>query len=271
MGANRTIAVIGLGNMGGALVSGMLRAGVVKPQHILATDIDQDRLVKAHEDWGIRTSGDNRQAVGEADTILLAVKPQVIGSVIDELTGAIRASQVVISVAAGVATRSIESRLGEVPVVRVMPNTPALVGAGMSALCAGRYAGSEHLAAAVELLQCVGETVVVEEGLMDAVTGLSGSGPAYVFVLIDALADGGVKMGLPRPVALRLATQTVLGAARMVAETQQHPAVLRDKVASPAGATIAGLHKLEEKRFRDALISAVQAATLRSAELGEIG
>lgn len=270
MPGDRSIAVIGLGNMGTALIRGMLRAGIVAPERILGADVDQTRVARAQEEWGIRAAGDNRGAA-LADTILLAVKPQGMRAVLEELAGSVGGSHLVVSVAAGVPTHVLEAALGEVPVVRVMPNTPALVGAGMSALCAGRYAGPQHLSAAEELFACVGETVVVEEKLMDAVTGLSGSGPAYVFVLIDALADGGVKMGLPKAVALKLATQTVFGAAKMVADTQEHPAVLRDRVTSPGGTTIAGLHELEAKGFRDALMCAVQAAAVRSAQLGEGG
>ena len=267
--ADRRIGVIGVGNMGSALIGGLLEAGLLKPDQIWAADVDDERLAKSQQRWGIAISEENREVASKTDVVLLAVKPQIMGRVLEEMAGFMEARHLVISIAAGVTTHTIEAQLGAVPVVRVMPNTPALVGVGMAALCAGQYASSAHLDEACELLACVGETVVVEEKQMDAVTGLSGSGPAYIFVVIDALADGGVKMGLPKPVALKLATQTVLGSAKMLLDTQEHPAQLKDRVTSPGGTTIAGLHKLEEKGLRDALMSAVQAATVRSAELGK--
>ena len=263
------MGLIGAGNMGSALVAGMIRAGVIRPDGLLVTDVDGERLAKLAQTWKVRTSPHNRDAVQNRGIVLLAVKPQIVGPVLDEIAEAAEGSPLFLSIAAGVKTAFIEERLGgEVPVVRAMPNTPATIEAGISALCAGRFAGPRHLQQAEEILGAVGETVQVEERQMDGVTGLSGSGPAYIYVIIEALADGGVKMGLPKGIALKLAAHTVLGAAKMVVGTGTHPALLKDAVTSPGGTTIAGLHTLEAKGLRDALISAVVAAAIRSEELG---
>jgi pyrroline-5-carboxylate reductase len=203
-----------------------------------------------------------------AAVIVLAVKPQVLTSALQPLREGIGPSQMVLSIAAGVSTARIEECFAkDIPVVRVMPNTPALVGAAASAICLGRFANQTHRAQAHRIFDAVGLAVDVEEKLLDAVTGLSGSGPAYVYVFIEALSDAGVRAGLPRDVATRLAAQTVLGSARMVLETGTHPGVLKDMVTSPGGTTIAGLHALEQNAFRGAVIDAVQAATQRSKEL----
>lgn len=265
---DQTIAVIGAGNMGTALIGGMVRAGQ-GPAHLIASDPDGGRRSAVQAAWKVRTTGDNAQAAEESEILLLAVKPGVVPQVLDDVKEYVRPDHTIISIAAGVRTASIEEWLGmDVPVVRGMPNTPALIGAGVSALCPGTYAGAEHLDMARNILQTVGEVVLVTEKQMDAVTGLSGSGPAYVYTVIEALADGGVRMGLPRAVALRLAAQTVLGSARMVLESGEHPAVLRDRVTSPGGTTITGMQVLESCGFRGAIMNAVEAATRRSEELG---
>lgn len=262
------IAVIGAGNMGGALIGGLVESGI-SAERIIASDAVASATDRAARQWGISTTADNQAAVQGRDIVLLAVKPQVAPAILAGVAPALKPGCLILSIMAGVQTAAIESALGgPFPVVRAMPNLMAQVRAAASALCAGRHATAEHLETARQILGSVGSAVVVEEKHMDAVTGLSGSGPAYLFVLIDALADGGVKMGLPKPVALQLATQTALGAARMVAETGEHPAVLKDRVTSPGGTTIAGLHALEQKGFRDALMAAVEAATRRSEELG---
>jgi len=266
---DKRIAVIGVGNMGEALVGGIVKAGLVDPARIVAFDADRERLKAISDAWKIAAANDNTEAMQGSDVILLAVKPKTIPTVLDEIRSTIAPRQMVLSIAAGVRTSLIEERLAvSCPVVRAMPNTPSLVGSGIAAICPGRLAEQEHLVVAQTLLGAVGDVVVVTESQMDAVTGLSGSGPAYVYTLIEAMADGGVKMGLSRPIAVKLATQTVLGAAEMVLETGEHPAVLRDRVTSPGGTTITGLHVLESKGFRDAAISAVEAATKRSEELG---
>lgn len=267
---DKRIAVIGVGNMGAALAGGIVKAGLVDPARIIASDADRERLKTISDRWKIIAANDNTEAVQGSDVILLAVKPQTIPAVLDEIRSTIVPRQMVLSIAAGVRTSFVEERLTvPCPVVRAMPNTPALMGCGIAAICPGKLAEQEHIVVAQTLLGAVGDVVVVTETQMDAVTGLSGSGPAYVYTFIEALADGGVKMGLPRPVALKLAAQTVLGAAKMVLETGEHPAVLRDRVTSPGGTTIAGMHVLESKGFRDATMSAVEAATRRSEELGE--
>ncbi len=264
----KRLAVIGAGNMAEALVRGVLRAGLLAPAAIAASDVAPDRLRLFREQFGVATDTDNAAIAAKADLVLLAVKPQVMGQVLQGLAAAVE-RQLLISIAAGVPTHYIENRFpGPVRVVRVMPNTPALVLEGASALCAGSHATAEDLATARAIFEAVGRAVVLEESALDAVTGLSGSGPAYVFVIIEALADAGVRAGLSREVAQLLAAQTVLGSARMVLETGKHPAALKDMVTSPGGTTIAGLHALEAKALRAALLDAVQAATERSRELG---
>ena len=267
---DKRIAIIGVGNMGEALVGGIVKTGLLDPARIAAFDADRERLKAISEKWKITAANDNTEAVRESDVIVLAVKPKTIPAVLNEIRSVVAPRQMMLSIAAGVRTSLIEKRLNvPCPVVRAMPNTPALVGCGIAAICPGKFAKQEHLVLARTLLGAVGEVVVVTESQMDAVTGLSGSGPAYVYTLIEALSDGGVKMGLPRSIALKLAAQTVLGAAKMVLETGEHPAVLRDRVTSPGGTTITGMQVLESKGFRDAAISAVEAATRRSEELGK--
>jgi len=264
----KRLAVIGSGNMAEALVRGILRAGLLLPDAITTSDVVPDRLRLFREQFGVATDTDNAAIATKADLVLLAVKPQVMGEVLQGMAPAVE-KQLVISIAAGIPTYFIEARFPRpVRVVRVMPNTPALVLEGASALCAGAHATAEDLAMAQAIFQAVGRAVVLEESALDAVTGLSGSGPAYVFVIIEALADAGVRVGLSRDVAQLLAAQTVLGSARMVLETGAHPAVLKDMVASPGGTTIAGLHALESGALRAALLDAVRAATERSRELG---
>ena len=263
------IAVIGAGKMGGALVGGLVKSGLVPAENVVASDVVPGALEAVARQWRVETTQDNLAAVRGRGIVLLGLRPQDAPPILADIAPGVADGCLVISIMAGVRTDTIESALDRpVPVVRVMPNILAQIGASASALCAGRHATPEHLETARQVLGAVGSTVIVEERHMDAVTGLSGSGPAYVYVLIDALADGGVKMGLPKAVALQLAAQTVLGAARMVLEGEAHPAVLKDRVTSPGGTTIAGLHALEQKGFRDALMSAVEAATKRSVELG---
>jgi pyrroline-5-carboxylate reductase len=262
---------IGAGKMATALARGMLRAGIASAESICASD----PLVSARElfrrETGIAALESNADVVRRSDVLVLAVKPQSMRSVLAELRPAVTSEHLVISIAAGITIASIVEGLGpEVRVVRVMPNTPALVGEGASAYALGPRVRPDDEAVVKALLGSVGHTAVVVESLLDAVTGLSGSGPAFVYLIIEALTDGGVRAGLPREVATLLATQTVLGAARMVRETGQHPGVLKDQVASPGGTTIAGLHALETGGVRGALIDAVLAATRRSSELAAL-
>jgi pyrroline-5-carboxylate reductase len=265
----RCLGFIGGGNMAEAMIRGLLKAQLLRPQEILASDVVPERLAYLEQTFGIRTSQDNAEVAGKADIALFAVKPQIMAPVLDGLLDVITEHKVLISIAAGISTRFIAEKFpGKVRVIRVMPNTPALVLEGASALCAGADALPEDLELARRIFTAVGKVVVVEEVLMDAVTGLSGSGPAYIFLIIDALSDAGVKVGLSRKEAQLLAAQTVLGAARMVIETRKHPGELKDMVTSPGGTAIAGLHTLEAGGLRTTLINAVEAATRRSMELG---
>ncbi len=269
MTTDKKIAFIGGGNMAEALIKGLIAAGTAKPDHILVTDVSVDRLAHLHQTYGVMQKG-NGEAAREADIIILCVKPQVVERVLTDISSAVDAKKLVISIAAGIVIAKIEKGLKESShVVRVMPNTPALVLAGAAALAGGKNATSDDLALTQGIFNSVGRAVIVEEKLMDAVTGLSGSGPAYVFMIIDALSDAGVKEGLPRPLALELAAQTVYGAAKMVLETKEHPGKLRDMVTSPGGTTIEGLHALEKGKLRATLMNAVEAATTRSRELGK--
>jgi len=267
---NRTdrIGFIGGGNMAEAMLRGLLK-GAFPAAGIVVSEPSADRRRLLQGNYGVTLAADNLEVVRACPLVVLAVKPQLAGEVLSGIAGAFGAGKLLVSVLAGVTTTAIEAFFSGSPrVVRAMPNTPALVAAGATALCGGRFATVDDLLTARHLFETVGSVQVVAEGQMDAVTGLSGSGPAYVVTVIEALADGGVQQGLPREVALSLATQTVLGAARLVQESGEHPAVLRDKVCSPGGTTIAGLKALEEKGLRAALMEAVATAAQRSRELG---
>ncbi|MFQ5988839.1 MAG: pyrroline-5-carboxylate reductase [Candidatus Methylomirabilales bacterium] len=267
---DKRIAFIGAGNMGEALIKGLLQAGQVRPEQLMATDIRTDRLDAIRKAYRIETLTSNKEAATKAQILLLAVKPQVMDEVLTGLRGTVTEDHLILSVAAGIRTAFIEAKFSQpTRVVRIMPNTPALVLAAASAISPGQHATEEDLKITREVFEAVGRVVQVDEKLMDAVTGLSGSGPAYIFVLIEALSDAGVQMGLSREVATLLAAQTVFGAARMVLESGEHPAKLKDMVTSPAGTTVAGLHVLEQAGFRGSLLEAVEAATRRSMELGK--
>jgi pyrroline-5-carboxylate reductase len=266
----RRLGFLGAGNMAAALIKGLLHGGVLPPERIVASDVKAERLEQLHAAHGIRTTMDNHALLRESDVLVLAVKPQVVDKVLTEVGGDVRPDQLVVSVAAGVPIEALEGRLAKGSrVVRAMPNTPATVQAGATAIAGGAHASNDDLRVARELFEAVGRVVVLDEGLLDAVTGLSGSGPAYVMLIIEALADGGVKVGLHRDTALLLAAQTVFGSARLLLETGEHPGRLKDMVTSPGGTAIAGLHTLESGALRKTLIDAVEAATKRAAELGE--
>jgi pyrroline-5-carboxylate reductase len=259
---------IGSGQMAGALVGGLVRSGAVAPASVLASDpvaAARDALVRT---IGIAVTDSNRDVARGSEVLVLAVKPQAMADVLAELRPEVEPRHLVISIAAGVSLAVLRAGLGPAcRLIRVMPNTPALVGAAASAYCLDARATDDDEQLVRGCLESVGRAVRVEEPLLDAVTGLSGSGPAFVFLVIEALSDGGVRAGLPRGVATTLAAQTVLGAARLVLETGQHPGVLKDQVASPGGTTIAGLHALETGGLRGTLMNAVLAAARRSAEL----
>ena len=264
------IAFIGAGNMSEALVAGILKARLTESNQVFATDISKTRLEFLESRFNIRVGTDNLEAAHWADIIVLSVKPQVMGEVISGIKSKADSSRLFITVAAGYPIARVLKHLNaQPPVIRAMPNTPAVVLEGATALAPGPGVSTDQMQIAKGIFEAVGKAVVTEERLLDAVTGLSGSGPAYVYVMIEALADGGVRMGLPRHVAQVLATQTVLGTAKMILETGDHPGVLKDRVASPGGTTIAGLHKLEQGGVRATLMNAVEAATRRSQELGE--
>ena len=263
----KKIAFIGSGHMAEAMIGGLLAAGVCDSDALWASDPVTARRDRLKSLFSIRVGAENRQAVTWADIVILAVKPQSLPTVLSEI-GADLNRVLVISIAAGVTIQSIARQASPgTRIIRAMPNTPALVREGITALAWDEEVREEDSLVARTIFEAVGRVIPVEERLMDAVTGLSGSGPAYVFLVLEALADGGVKMGLPRQTAELLAVQTVLGAARMVLETGTHPATLKDRVASPGGTTIAGLHQLEQGKFRATLMGAVEAATKRSQEL----
>ncbi|HXX66903.1 MAG TPA: pyrroline-5-carboxylate reductase [Polyangiaceae bacterium] len=266
----RRLGFLGAGNMSEALVKGLLHGRVVPADRIVASDVKPERLLQLQERHAIRTTHDNRQVVRDVDVLVLAVKPQSIDKLLTEIGRDVRPDQLVISVAAGVPIEALEGRLpAGSRVVRAMPNTPATVQAGATAIAGGAHARDDDLRIARELFEAVGRVVVLDEAQLDAVTGLSGSGPAYVMLIIEALADGGVKVGLHRDTALLLAAQTVFGSASLLLETGEHPGRLKDMVTSPGGTAIAGLHTLESGALRKTLIDAVESASKRAAQLGE--
>jgi pyrroline-5-carboxylate reductase len=264
-----TVGFIGGGNMGEALIKGLLGASLVPASAIHATDVRLERLKELDRQYGIQVSSSNADLVRHSDIVILAVKPQIMDSVLKEIAPAVTRKKLLISVAAGVSTAKIRTVLHkDARLIRVMPNTPALVLEGVTAIARSEGLDGGDLEMAQELFGAVGRVVVLDEDALDAVTGLSGSGPAYVAIVIESLADGGVRMGLDRVTAMTLATQTVLGSARLIIETGTHPAQLKDMVSSPGGTTIAGITALEEGGVRRTFISAVERATLRSRELG---
>ncbi|WP_320412358.1 pyrroline-5-carboxylate reductase [Candidatus Manganitrophus noduliformans] len=263
------LSFLGSGNMAEAIMKGVLAAGLFKAGDLLASDTSEARLKSIHQKYGIRTTRNNREAVREGDLVILGVKPLGVDGVLAEVKSELK-EKVLVSVAAGVPLARLAAGLErEAKIIRAMPNAPALVQAGATVLAPGKGVEQETLDLVLQIFDSIGKSWILEERYLDAVTGLSGSGPAFVFVMIEAMADGGVKSGLSREVALALAVQTVLGAAQMALQTGDHPARLKDFVASPGGTTIAGLHKLEEGKVRSAFISAVEAATRRSEELGK--
>jgi pyrroline-5-carboxylate reductase len=269
MPLGKTLAFLGAGNMAEALLKGLLRAQVATPQEILCTDRRRERGDELTTRYGVRFTTSNADAARAADILVLSVKPQVMNHLLQEIEPVLDESKLVISIAAGVPIEAIERKVGHgIRIVRTMPNTPALVGAGATALSAGSHATEADLEQTKAIFDAIGKTVIVDEGLLDAVTGLSGSGPAYIFLIIEALSDAGVKVGLPRYTAQELAAQTVLGSAKLLIETGDHPGRLKDQVTSPGGTAIAGLHTLEAGGLRTTLMNAVEAATNRSRELG---
>lgn len=270
------LGIVGGGVMGEALLSRLIARELYLPENVLVSEPYAQRRDFLAQEYGVEVTSDNRAAAAASDVLLLAIKPQVFEAIAIELAQGdgdrSRSSQplpVVVSILAGVSLSKLEAAFGHQPVIRAMPNTPATIGAGITAIALGKTVTPSQREQAIAIFQAVGEVVEVPESLMDAVTGLSGSGPAYVAMMIEALADGGVAAGLPRAIASQLALSTVLGTAQLLQETQLHPAQLKDRVTSPGGTTIAGMRELERAGFRSALIEAVLAAKERSQQLGQ--
>lgn len=254
--------------MGEALLKRLLAQGIYLPEQVVVSDPNQERGQLLAKRYGVKVTADNAAIATTVEILLLAVKPQVFEAVAASLSSPQTSSPLIISILAGIPLKKLEAAFADQPVIRAMPNTPATVGAGMTAIAAGQWVQPEHLKQSQAIFGAVGEVVEVPDSLMDAVTGLSGSGPGYIAIAIEALSDGGVAAGLPRAIAAKLALQTVLGTAQLLQETGMHPAELKDQVTSPGGTTIAGITALEESGFRAALIKAVRTASQRSEELG---
>ena len=264
----KKLAVVGVGKLGEALISGLLKKGGLEADDISGSVGHDSSIPRVFERLGIKASTDNKKVVKGKDIILLAVKPQNMDSVVREISDVLTEKQLLISVAASVTTNFVQERLKkQIPVVRAMPNTPSLMNAGMTGLSLGTFASDSDKQMAEAIFNCVGKTVFVDESLMDGVTALSASGPAYLYVVIESLAEAGVKLGIPRETSTLLAAQTMYGAARMVLESKAHPALLKDTVTTPAGCTIDGLMELEEGKLRVTLIKAVVKAAERAREL----
>ncbi|MHB1958924.1 MAG: pyrroline-5-carboxylate reductase [Acidobacteriaceae bacterium] len=266
--SNTKVAMLGAGKMGGILLQAFLKNGLFRPENIRATVQHEERAKMLAGQWGVSVSTDNLAAARNSDLILLGVKPQTVPEVLAQIRPALTAKKTIISFAASVKTSAIEKAAGvDLAVIRAMPNTPSLLGCGATALCRGKFVTDEQLAVAEKVFASVGRTVTVDEKHMDAVTALSASGPAYIYIILESLAEGGVKVGLPRDIATLLAAQMALGAATMVLETGSHPALLKDAVTTPAGCTIDGILELEEGGLRVTLIKAVMRAAQRAKEL----
>jgi pyrroline-5-carboxylate reductase len=267
--SKKSIGFVGAGNMAEAMIRGLLRGGVFAPEQVTASAPRDERQRELADKYGIRVTAENQLAARQS-IVVLSVKPQILSRVLDEIAEAVRAESLVISIAAGVPVAAIQAKLRTgMRIVRAMPNTPALVDAAATAIARGEHAGESDLEDAKRIFDAIGITVVLDESQLDAVTGLSGSGPAYVFLILEALSDAGVKVGLSRRTAQLLAAQTLLGSAKLLLETNEHPGRLKDMVTSPGGTAITGLHTLEHGGLRTTLMNAVEAATRRSRELGE--
>jgi len=266
--AGKKVAFLGAGKMGGIILQALLQKGLLSAKSSCATVAHEERARALAAKLKVSVGTNNVEAIKGADLIVIGVKPQVVEDVVREISGHVTPKQAILSVAASVPTSMIEKHLPpDVPVIRAMPNTPCLLGAGMTAICKGKHAGPKDVALACHMFEVVGRTVVVDEKHMDAVTALSASGPAYIYIILESLAEAGVKVGLPRDIATLLAAQTALGASRVVLETGDHPALLKDSVTTPAGCTIDAIMELEEGKLRVTLIKAVVKAAQRAKEL----
>lgn len=268
----KKIGLIGSGNMGEAIISGLILSKAAKPENIICSDIALDTLEHIEKKYHVLTTTDNIEVAQKAEIVIFATKPQILGDVLKQTAPALDTSKLIISIAAGVPLAAIEIGLNKkLRLIRVMPNICAFVNESATAIAKGEYASDQDVKLARAIFDSIGKTVFIQENvLMDAFTGLSGSGPAYIFTIIDAMADAGVKMGLSRKDSLFLSTQTVLGAAKLLMESKEHPGQLKDRVASPGGTAIAGIHTLEQGGLRTTLINAVESATKRSKELGDM-
>ncbi|HEX4265262.1 MAG TPA: pyrroline-5-carboxylate reductase [Verrucomicrobiae bacterium] len=270
MASKLTIGFLGAGKMATALAKGFIRAGLVTPKQVIASDVSEAARAAFAKETGSKTAASNPEVAKFAEVLILAVKPDQVAGALSEIRDHFSEKHLLVSIAAGVTLAKLEAGLGTgARVIRVMPNTPALVGSSATGFALGKSAMAADAEIAAKLFSSVGVAFQVKESLLDAVTGLSGSGPAYVYLFIESLSDGGVAAGLPRDVATKLAAQTVLGAAKMVLETGQHPGALKDMVTSPGGTTIEGLHELEKGKMRGTVMSAVRAATDKSKKLGQ--
>ena len=272
---NKKLGFIGGGNMAEAMIKGLLSASFIEAKNIFVSEPSEAKRDTLHAEYKIKVSADNRELVKKCDILILAVKPQIFQEVLVDICSLVDSDKLVISIAAGVPISIMDDALRgdknkKFSIVRTMPNTPALVQEGVTAIASGQHVSKTDVKIAHRIFEAVGRTVDVEEDQLDAVTGLSGSGPAYIFMLIEALSDAGVKMGLSREVSTTLTIQTVLGSAKLARESGKHPGELKDMVTSPGGTTISGLHALEEGSLRTTLMNAVEDATLRSRELGQI-
>lgn len=267
---NRTIGFIGCGNMGKAMIGGIIKANIVKPVNIIVSDLNEKSLKDASDKYGIKTTTDNNEVAKISDILILSVKPNLYPIVIEAIKNVVKKDVIIVTIAAGKSINGTEAMFGrKIKVVRVMPNTPALVGEGMSALCPNDIVSKEELQEIKDIFESFGEAEIIAEKLMDAVTSVSGSSPAYVYMFIEAMADAAVLEGMPRNQAYKFASQAVLGAAKMVMETGNHPGELKDMVCSPGGTTIEAVAVLEEKGLRNAVISAMRACTQKSKEMSK--
>ncbi|GAB4113252.1 MAG: pyrroline-5-carboxylate reductase [Candidatus Caldatribacteriota bacterium] len=271
MFVGKKIAIIGVGKMGETLLSGIIKNNLVRKEDLSGSTAQEEHAKKIAEKYNIMTYIENKEMIIGKDIIILAIKPQMIRKVINEIKDVVSEKQLIISIAAAISSHFIEEYLEKkVPVIRAMPNTPALINEGITVLCPGRYVDNHHLQMALNIFGAVGLVEIIQrEELMDVVTALSGSGPAYTYIIIESLTEGGVRMGLPRELAQRLSAQTLLGAAKMVLKTGMHPALLKDAVTTPAGVTVDGLMELEDGGIRVTLIKAVSRATEKSKEISQ--
>lgn len=268
---DKKIGIIGTGNMGESLISGLIYAKSSVPKNIICSDVRKDKLKSVQDAFGVVTTTSNIDVVKASEIVIYAIKPQIMASILRETAVHLDMSKVIISIAAGVPLAAIESCLNkDLRLIRVMPNIAASVKEGAAAIAPGKHASKGDLKLAKAIFDSVGKSIIIEEEFMDAITGLSGNGPAYIFLIVDALADAGVKMGLSREDSLLLSAQSVLGAAKLLLETGEHPGRLKDKVTSPGGTAIAALHTIEAGGLRTTLINAVEVGTNRSKELGEM-